>query len=327
MIKVPSPKLSIIIPVYNPGHYLQQCLDSLINQTLKDIEIILVLDCPTDGSDKVCEDYAARDARIKIVRNEHNLHIGLSRNRGLDVATGEYIGFSDDDDDRELTMYEQLYDDAKAHDADMVIGVTVNEEEGRRQVFDYPHDAMKDIKGFALTDLLGCGNDRDDFPLCINIHPHIYRRSVIEKYHIRFVDTRKVAPEDRLWNIQFLLHADKVAFEGKPLYYHRMFADSTAHKGGYIDAAKLIAFDDCVYDMVKESGRWDALRDYFLTGTGKNLMDAISIEVFGNKSLSGYRKVRKEILSRPYGREAVRNWHPRWRSLGNTLRLLLSKTF
>lgn len=68
-----QPLVSIIVPVYNAGELLSPCLSSLVRQTLKEIEIILVLDCPTDGSDKVCEEFATRDSRIKIVRNEHDI--------------------------------------------------------------------------------------------------------------------------------------------------------------------------------------------------------------------------------------------------------------
>ena len=76
------PKVSIIVPIYNAGGFLSRCLDSLINQTLREIEIILVLDVPTDGSDKVAEMYAEQESRIKLVYNKSNLHIGFSRNEG-----------------------------------------------------------------------------------------------------------------------------------------------------------------------------------------------------------------------------------------------------
>ena len=107
--KKSTPLVSIILPVYNAGEYLRPCLDTLINQTLRNIEIICVLDCPTDGSDKVVEEYAEKDHRIVVIRNEQNLHIGESRNAGIRAAKGEYIGFSDHDDPHELDMYEKLY--------------------------------------------------------------------------------------------------------------------------------------------------------------------------------------------------------------------------
>lgn len=83
-----SPKVSIIVPIYNAGKFLEKCLDTLIYQTLKDIEIILVLDCPTDGSDRIAREYAEKDPRIKLIFNKHNLNTGLSRNEGLKIAQG-----------------------------------------------------------------------------------------------------------------------------------------------------------------------------------------------------------------------------------------------
>ena len=111
LIKLPL--VSIIVPVYNAGEHLRPCLDTLVNQTLREIEIICVLDCPTDGSDKTVEEYAAKDNRIVVIRNEQNLNIGESRNVGLRATRGEYIGFSDHDDSRELDMYEKLYNTAE----------------------------------------------------------------------------------------------------------------------------------------------------------------------------------------------------------------------
>ena len=116
-----TPKVSIIVPIYNAGKFLEKCLDTLVNQTLKDIEIILVLDCPTDGSDRIAREYAEKDPRIRLIVNEQNLNIGLSRNEGLKIARGEYIGFSDHDDWRELDMYEKLYQKAREDQADIAI--------------------------------------------------------------------------------------------------------------------------------------------------------------------------------------------------------------
>ena len=116
-----TPKVSIIVPVYNAGKYLAPLLDSLVGQTLREIEVILVLDCPTDGSDQVAEEYAARDGRVVIVRNRENLHVGFSRNEGLKVARGEYIGFCDHDDLVEPEMFEKLYARGKETGAEVVV--------------------------------------------------------------------------------------------------------------------------------------------------------------------------------------------------------------
>ena len=114
-------KVSIIVPVYNSGKYLKTCLDSIVRGTLKDIEIIAIDDCSTDSSLLILEEYAKKDSRIKVYHNEKNLGQGASRNRGLDVARGEYIGFVDSDDYVSCTMYENMYNIAIETNAPLVI--------------------------------------------------------------------------------------------------------------------------------------------------------------------------------------------------------------
>ena len=106
------PKVSIIVPVYNEEEYVSTCLLSLINQTLDDIEIILIDDNSTDNSLNILLDYAKKYPNIKVYHNENNLGQGASRNRGLSLATGEYIGFVDSDDYVRSTMYEDMYKSA-----------------------------------------------------------------------------------------------------------------------------------------------------------------------------------------------------------------------
>jgi glycosyltransferase involved in cell wall biosynthesis len=105
----PKPKISLIIPVYNVEKYLAECLDSVINQTLREIEIICVNDGSTDSSSEILEQYANRDTRIKII-NQVNSGLSVARNRGLDEAAGEYIQFVDSDDYITLETCQKLYE-------------------------------------------------------------------------------------------------------------------------------------------------------------------------------------------------------------------------
>ena len=105
--------ISVVIPVYNVEKYLSQCLDSVINQTYKNLEIICVDDSSTDNSLEILKEYAQKDTRIKIIKNEKNLGLGLTRNEGVKVAKGEYIHFLDSDDWMNLNAYEKLFDTVK----------------------------------------------------------------------------------------------------------------------------------------------------------------------------------------------------------------------
>lgn len=115
-----EPKISIIIPVYQVGRYLNRCLDSVINQTYKNLEIILVDDGSTDESPSICDEYSSKDERILVI-HQHNQGVSIARNSGLDIASGEYIGFVDGDDWIELNMFEDLYTALAEDNADMSI--------------------------------------------------------------------------------------------------------------------------------------------------------------------------------------------------------------
>lgn len=106
------PKVSIVVPVYNVEQYLDECVQSLLNQTLKDIEIILVDDESPDDCPQLCDKYAQADKRVKVVHKK-NGGLGLARNSGLEVSTGEFVTFCDSDDYVALDTYEQCYEIAK----------------------------------------------------------------------------------------------------------------------------------------------------------------------------------------------------------------------
>ena len=114
-----KPKVSVIIPVYNTEAYLKRCLDSVINQTLKDIEVIAIDDGSLDNSGKILDKYAQKDSRIRVVHQE-NSGVGGAYNAGLVLAQGEYVAFLDSDDWIDPTLYADYYIKAKETDADVV---------------------------------------------------------------------------------------------------------------------------------------------------------------------------------------------------------------
>ena len=113
------PKVSVVVPVYNVEKYLEQCLDSIVNQTLKDIEIICVDDGSTDKSGEILDKYVTEDDRVKVIHKK-NSGYGNSMNIGFDAAQGEYIGIIESDDYAELNMFESLYECAVENNLDVV---------------------------------------------------------------------------------------------------------------------------------------------------------------------------------------------------------------
>ena len=126
--------VSIVVPVYNAERDLEKCLDSVVNQTLQNVEIILVDDGSTDGSTSICKNYAEKDDRVVYFRKE-NEGLAAARQDGIERATGEYIGFVDSDDWLELNMYERMYQVAKQEDADVVMCGIYADEDGLNPVY------------------------------------------------------------------------------------------------------------------------------------------------------------------------------------------------
>lgn len=142
-----EPKISIIIPVYNVEKYLAECLESCINQTMENIEIICVDDASPDNSIKILEEYKQKDPRIKIFRHEKNKNLGAARNTGLTNAAGEYIWFVDSDDYIDTKSCQILYDAIKEFDVDMLCFSAlkfVDAEKKRRLIYDkYYHQGVQ----------------------------------------------------------------------------------------------------------------------------------------------------------------------------------------
>ena len=111
-------KVSVIVPVYNVEKYLRECLNFLVNQTLKEIEIICINDGSEDSSLEILNEYASKDSRFVII-NQENSGQSVARNKGLDIAKGEYIGFVDSDDWVDLNFFENLYSEAVKNNSDI----------------------------------------------------------------------------------------------------------------------------------------------------------------------------------------------------------------
>lgn len=132
------PQISIIVPVYNVELYLEKCIDSILNQIFKDFELILVDDGSTDSSGKICDEYALKDRRVKVIHKKNGGQ-SSARNTGIDIAQGNYIGFVDSDDWIEPDMYEVLYKNCKNNNCDIgVIGINFVYKDKRRQSLQYP---------------------------------------------------------------------------------------------------------------------------------------------------------------------------------------------
>ncbi len=217
-----KPALSILVPCYNVEKYLRQCLDSVVGQALRNIEIICINDGSTDSTLDILREYAARDPRISII-DKKNTGYGDSMNRGLEAASGEYIGIVESDDWADADMFERLYAAAKEHDCDLVKsnfydycgGVsTLNEiipQEHVGQVI-VPRQFFSVMKHIAY------------------IWAGIYRRVWLEKCDIRFLATPGASLQDNSFGFKLLACAKRAFLMQEAwLHYRKDNIDSSVH--------------------------------------------------------------------------------------------------
>lgn len=185
-------KVSIIMPAYNVQMFLAECMDSVIGQTLKDIEIICVDDGSSDSTGEILDKYAGADSRIKVI-HKANTGYGNSMNVGLDAATGEYVGIIETDDFAELDMFEKLYETAKEHDADVVKSnyyTYVSKPEPKSTFFEV-------LKPFENYGNVFCPLDfQDVFRVRPCIWSGLYRRAMLEENKVRFNETPGASYQD-----------------------------------------------------------------------------------------------------------------------------------
>ena len=213
-------KVTIIIPVYNVEKYLREAIDSAINQTYKNLEIILIDDGSTDNSGKICDEYAKLGDRIKVI---HKINGGLSdaRNAGLDNATGKYIMFLDSDDFFELDAAEKMYNEIEEKDADYVIGnyinVTDEGEKWERPVFD-----LEKFKPFKLS-IYDYKNSF--FIMNSGVWNKIFKKEFIDKLNLRFV--LGLPAEDAIFTTYCFMKAEKVYYTPHIVLNYRQRAEGS----------------------------------------------------------------------------------------------------
>ncbi len=224
-------KVSIIVPVYNVAQYLEQCLDSVVRQTLKDVEIILVDDGSTDDSAKICRKYELQDARVKLI-SQHNQGLAAARQAGLDIATGEYIGFVDSDDWLELNMYEKMYQAAQKHDADIVFcNVYRNEDKKEKAYFASGYYDRQKMEEVIFPNLLA-GFDRHGGETTIRWCNwlRLYKKQLIDAHHITF-DKRFRRCQDLPFTFECTIHAQSYYYLGDEYLYHNRMNYESLSKG------------------------------------------------------------------------------------------------
>ena len=280
-------KVSVIIPVYNVEDYIEKCLDSVVNQTLKEIEIIVVNDGAKDNSMKKIEKYFS-DSRIKII-NKQNGGLSSARNAGLKIAKGEYISFIDSDDFIEEKMLEDLY--SENENADIVFSDNFNYNMLDSKV-------LKEKRIFPFDNIVNKGSYICMYSSAV-VWNKIYKREFLEKNNLKFIEG--IIHEDDIFTIKSHFLAEKVKYIKKFHYYYRINRKdsimSNKAKNKHLENYKVI------YEQIKEFSdnfngtSFEKLRLYLL----KSYYLIFKIRLQGNinkKEIKDFEKILKESYSK-----------------------------
>lgn len=229
-----SAKVSIIVPIYNVEKYLDRCMQTLLGQTLKDIEIIMVDDGSPDRCPQMCDEYAKKDSRVKVVHKQ-NGGLGYARNSGLDIATGEYVAFVDSDDFVDVAMYEKLYVTAVTESADIVycnhnlfVSSTGRVEKPYAPFVQDTTFRGDDVVNEVLKNMIASAPDAPtERKYYMSVWRGIFRWSVVGD--IRFVSERDYLSEDIFFQAMVLQRTAVVTFVADCLYFYRENDVSLTH--------------------------------------------------------------------------------------------------
>lgn len=216
--------ISIIVPVYNVSQYIDRCMTSLLNQTYRNIEIIMVDDGSLDNCGIKCDQYAAKDLRVRVIHKK-NAGLGMARNVGLDIAQGQYVTFIDSDDYTDVRMIERLYRRLQYENADTCFCRYYDRTaDGRnllaRETYKkdrYDGEKVKELLLGMIGSLPGASGDVE---IGMSVWKGLYSLDIIKKYGIFFPSEREYISEDIIFHMQYLIKAQCVVIEETPNYYY-----------------------------------------------------------------------------------------------------------
>ncbi len=281
-------KISVIIPVYNSSTYLRKCLDSVVNQTLKDIEIIVINDGSTDDSKNIIEEYLCKYKNIIFIDQE-NKGIGKTRNIGIKKATGEYITFVDSDDYIKENMLEEYYKYAKKHNFDLVIGSYIKKINNKEIIFENNKFKTGNVKTTPQILYL------------IEYGPwaKLYKREMLINNNIYFDEKRKY--EDMPFVSKALLKSKLIGQITEPYYYYII------HNNSETTTMDKRVFD--ILDILKEIKDYYK-REYYL----RDELDYVIIDKITTYMLQQRvqkdNKLRIEFINAGYAflNKNIKNW-------------------
>ena len=281
-----QPKVSVIIPVYNVEQYLRQCLDSVLGQTLKEIEIICVDDGSTDKSLDILKEYQKKDGRI-IILQQKNQYAGVARNNGIKIAKGKYLSFLDSDDFFVNNMLENMYNRAEKDNSDIVVCGWRNFDDKLKKTT--ARHAVKTGKLlFSPEEMKDCL-----FTFCKpNPWSKLFRKDLFIKTGLRFEELMRCNDLTCIYS-SFVL-ANKISIINEPYIYYR------SNQKNNLSAHKLEHFDCFIYSVnrlyyfLNNIKKYDIYRKTFLN----RVRESLTRELSNCKDKTKYTNLIKQLMDK-----------------------------
>lgn len=284
-------KVSIIVPCWGVEKYLNRCVESLIKQTLKEIQIILVDDDSPDRVPQMCDEWALKDNRIVVIHKK-NEGLGKARNSGLDIAMGEYVTFIDSDDYVELETYETLYNKAKEKELDICYfkyrrffddGVSKEVCFDPKEYFFYGRNQVDEF----LLNMVGKNPEKTQsasfgMSACMGI----FKRSAILNSKIRFVSERTVASEDLLFHLNFLPHVDRIGVLPNVFYNYYVNPCSITTSFDEGKYQRMMTLLKVVKEKLLENYSWENVKNHYYSQQLRVIKIVLRYESISRNSMS-----------------------------------------
>ena len=281
-------KVSVIVPVYNVDKYLSECLDSILSQSLMDIEVICINDGSTDGSLEILKDYQSRDSRVRIFSQE-NRGLASARNVGLDNSSGEYVTFIDSDDYFVKDALKTVYDVACEKQADFTLFKLLNFDDKSGETSPINYFDMPFLRKFE-----GDAFDHEDvgerlFNISVTAPGKLFKREFISE--LRFPEN--LLFEDTPFVLEAIFMADRMCFLDEYLYMRRIHKDS-------ITQSNFSRFSDCIVifnmmaDITKRYGEYDLYKEKLFTQKVSNTYTRFG-QVTDEYKSDFYDKLKKDF--------------------------------
>lgn len=312
-------EVSIVIPVYNVEKYLNRCIESVINQTFSEIEVIVLNNGSTDNSLNMLKEYVKRDKRIRIIDND-NIGVSEARNIGIMEAKGKYIVFVDSDDWIDSNMIEILYKNISINSCDLVMCTYVREFENhsKEKLFNLPEVNLyvdNEVKEQLLRKLVGPVGKELANPEYLDalgtVWAKMYKTSILKDKDLRFVDLKEIGSgEDTLFNIYVFNEVNKVILLNKPMY-HYWRGNSNSITSRYIPnfVEKRRNYFNYMKDFIKDNNLGNEYEIALNNRICTSVLGMGLLECSKSNNISFFTKIKniKRILREDYIDNAYRN--------------------